>query len=476
VSAQLTAPAAIVLAAGQGTRMRSRLPKVLHPLAGRSLVDHVLDALGDAGVASIVVVTGHGADAVEAAVAGRAATARQEPQRGTADAVRVGLGAVPADTETVLVTMGDAPLQPWTLFRAVLDERQLGDPAIVLVSARLPDATGYGRVLRAPEGAAAIVEEADADDLTRAVNEINVGTYAFDATWLRAALARVVPASSGEEYLTDLVAMAVADGRAVRIVEAEDATDTIGINDRVALAAAEERMRRRIVETHMRNGVTVVDPSTTRIDASVEIGQDARIEPWTILEGATVIAQDARIGPNAHIRDSRIGPRTSVWASVLESSIVAEDVQIGPFAHLRPGSEIGARCRIGNFAEIKQSRLGAGTQQHHFSYLGDAEIGEDVNVGAGSVTANFDGTAKHRTVIGDRASIGVDTMMVAPVTIGEGAVTGAGSVVTRDVAPGKKVVGVPARPIDVKRHAPPADPGNPGAGEAPVPSGADRNP
>ena len=476
MSAQLTAPAAIVLAAGQGTRMRSRLPKVLHPLAGRSLVDHVLDALGDAGVASIVVVTGHGADAVEAAVAGRAATARQEPQRGTADAVRVGLGAVPAETETVLVTMGDAPLQPWTLFRAVLDERQLGDPAIVLVSARLPDATGYGRVLRAPEGAAAIVEEADADDLTRAVNEINVGTYAFDATWLRAALARVVPASSGEEYLTDLVAMAVADGRAVRIVEAEDATDTIGINDRVALAAAEERRRRRIVETHMRNGVTVVDPSTTRIDASVEIGQDARIEPWTILEGATVIAQDARIGPNAHIRDSRIGPRTSVWASVLESSIVAEDVQIGPFAHLRPGSEIGARCRIGNFAEIKQSRLGAGTQQHHFSYLGDAEIGEDVNVGAGSVTANFDGTAKHRTVIGDRASIGVDTMMVAPVTIGEGAVTGAGSVVTRDVAPGKKVVGVPARPIDAKRHTPPADPGNPGAGEAPVPSGADRNP
>ncbi len=476
MSAQLTAPAAIVLAAGQGTRMRSRLPKVLHPLAGRSLVDHVLDALGDAGIASIVVVTGHGADAVEAAVAGRAATARQEPQRGTADAVRVGLGVVPAETETVLVTMGDAPLQPWTLFRAVLDERQLGDPAIVLVSARLPDATGYGRILRAPGGAAAIIEEADADDLTRAVNEINVGTYAFDATWLRAALARVAPASSGEEYLTDLVAMAVADGRAVRIVEAEDATDTIGINDRVALAAAEERMRRRIVETHMRNGVTVVDPPTTRIDASVEIGQDARIEPWTILEGTTVIAQDARIGPNAHIRDSRIGPRTSVWASVIESSIVAEDVQIGPFAHLRPGSEIGARCRIGNFAEVKQSRLGAGTQQHHFSYLGDAEIGEDVNVGAGSVTANFDGTAKHRTVIGDRASIGVDTMMVAPVTIGEGAVTGAGSVVTRDVAPGKKVVGVPARPIDVKRHAPPADTGNPGAGEAPVPSGADRNP
>ena len=248
----------------------------------------------------------------------------------------------------------------------------------------------------------------------------------------------------------------------MRVVEAPDAADVIGINDRVALAAAEERMRRRIAEEHMRNGVTIVDPATTRIDAGVEIGQDARIEPWTILEGATVIAQDAVIGPNAHVRDSRIGPRTRVWASVVEESTVAEDVEIGPFAHLRPGSEIGARCRIGNFAEIKKSRLGAGTQQHHFSYLGDAEIGEDVNVGAGSVTANFDGTAKHRTVIGDRASIGVDTMMVAPVTIGEGATTGAGSVVTRDVAPGKKVVGVPARPIEMKRRTPIAG----GAGRA----------
>jgi bifunctional UDP-N-acetylglucosamine pyrophosphorylase/glucosamine-1-phosphate N-acetyltransferase len=474
----LTAPAAIVLAAGQGTRMRSRIPKVLHPLAGRPLIDHVLDALARAGVERPVVVTGHGADAVERHVAGRAGTARQEPQRGTGDAVRIGLETVSADAPVVLVTMGDAPLQPAELYAALLDEHRSSTAAVVLLSARMSDPSGYGRLVRGPDGRAlAIVEERDADPATLALDEINVGTYAFDASWLRQAIGRVQASASGEYYLTDLVALAIDDGRPVGVVVAADAADAMGINDRVALAVAEERMRRRIAEAHMRNGVTIVDPSTTRIDAGVEIGQDARIEPWTILEGATVIAQDAVIGPNAHLRDSRIGPRTRVWASVVEESTVAEDVQIGPFAHLRPGSEVGARCRIGNFAEIKKSRLGAGTQQHHFSYLGDAEIGEDVNVGAGSVTANFDGTAKHATIVGDHVSLGVDTMMVAPVTIGEGATTGAGSVVTRDVAPGAKVVGVPARPMKVRRQSPePADAGAPGAGEAPVPTGADRNP
>jgi bifunctional UDP-N-acetylglucosamine pyrophosphorylase/glucosamine-1-phosphate N-acetyltransferase len=480
VSAPLTAPAAVVLAAGQGTRMRSRIPKVLHPLAGRPMIEHVLDALAAAGVERPVVVVGHGAEAVEAAIAGRASCARQEPQLGTADAVRVALPGVPSDASELLVTMGDVPLLSADTYRQLLAALRAGDAVMALLSAWPDDPTGYGRIARDGRGdVTAIVEERDADEATRAIGETNVGTFAFDAAWLREALPRITASSSGEYYLTDLVALAVEARRPVAVVGATDAGDAIGINDRVALAAAEVCMQRRIAEGHMRNGVTIVDPATTRIDATVEIGQDARIEPWTILAGSTVIAQDAVVGPHAHVRDSRVGSRTSVWASVLEEASVAEDSEIGPYAHLRPGAEIGPRCRIGNFAEVKKSRIGAGTQQHHFSYIGDADVGEDVNVGAGSVTANYDGTRKHPTIIEDRVKLGVDTMMVAPVTIGEGAITGAGAVVTRDVAPGKTVVGMPARSIGARRRSreiPPAEAGNPGAGPAPVPSGADRNP
>ncbi len=448
----MQASAAIVLAAGQGTRMRSRVPKVLHPLAGRPMLSHVLDSLAAAGIEHRVVVTGAGSDAVEAALAD-VPTVRQEPQLGTADAVRCGLSRIPSTVRHVVVTMGDVPLLPADLFRRLLREQAEGEATIALLSARMPDPSGYGRIVRDAGGSArAIVEDRDADEATRAVDEVNVGTYCFEASWLRANVGNGPASPSGEYYLTDLVALAVSGGRRVAVVDAPRPALTAGINDRVALAAAERLLRTDIAERHMLAGVTIVDPATTWIDAGVEIGQDARIEPGTVLSGATVIAQDAVIGPNAQVRDSRIGPRTRVWSSVVEESDVAEDVEIGPYSHLRPGCHIGPRCRIGNYAELKKATVGAGTQQHHFSYVGDAEVGEDVNIGAGAVTANFDGERKHTTRIGDGAFIGVDTMLRAPITIGPGARTGAGAVVTRDVAPGKTVVGMPARPIEARRR------------------------
>lgn len=433
--------------------MRSGLPKVLHQLAGRPMVDHVLAMLAEAGAAHVVVVIGHGADQVEAALGGRVITVRQEPQLGTADAVRVALDRLPAEAEQLLVTMADVPLLPAETFSALAAEQKATGAAIVLLAARLADPTGYGRVVRGPDGACrAIVEEADADPATRTIDEVNAGTYCFDGAWLRANLGRVPLSPAGERYLTDLVALAVEGGAAVRVVEAERPEQAMGINDRVQLAAADQLLRRQIAERHMRAGVTIVDPDSTFIDAAVEIGPDARIEPWTIIGGQSVIGEDAVIGPASQVRDSRIGARARVWGSWVEESEVGEDARIGPMSHLRPGSVVGAGSQIGNYAEIKMSRLGEGVRQHHFSYLGDAEVGSDVNIGAGTVTANYDGTTKHRTVIGDGAFIGVDTMLRAPVTVGAGARTGAGSVVTRDVAPGKTVVGVPARPIELRRR------------------------
>ena len=445
--------AAIVLAAGQGTRMRSRLPKVLHPLAGRPMIDHVLRLVAAVEADPVVVVTGHGAEQVEATLDGRVATVRQEPQLGTADAVSRALPHVPESVTQVLVTMADVPLLPEDLVRQLVREQAETGAPVVLLSAHLPDPLGYGRIVRTADGSAtAIVEEADADPATRAIDEVNAGTYCFDAAWLRATIGQVPRSAAGEHYLTDLVGLAVEGGHPVRVISAPHPEQAMGINDRVQLAAAERLLRARIVEDHMRAGVTIVDPESTFVDADVRIGQDARIEPWTVLAGSTVIGDEAVIGPGSQIRDSRIGARARVWGSWVEESEVGEDAHVGPMSHLRPGSVVGAGAEIGNYAEIKKSRLGARVRQHHFSYLGDAQVGDDVNIGAGSVTANFDGTEKHETVIGDGAFIGVDTMLRAPVTIGPGATTGAGSVVTRDVAAGKTVVGVPARPIELRRR------------------------
>jgi bifunctional UDP-N-acetylglucosamine pyrophosphorylase/glucosamine-1-phosphate N-acetyltransferase len=337
---------------------------------------------------------------------------------------------------------------------AVIEQRRLDDAAIALASVFAADPGELGRVVRSEFGSVErIVEAREASDEELETNEVNAGVYAFDGKWLRRRIETLTPSgSNGELYLTDLVQLAREDGRIVSAVGFEDDGSLDGINDRSQLAQAEWALRVRINEAHMRAGVTMRDPSTVYVDWSVQLARDVTLEPGVVLRGDTRVGEGSVIGPGTTIEDSTIGDACRVWLSVVERSTVEDGVRIGPYSHLRPGSHIGAGAEIGNYAEIKKSRIGARVRQHHFSYLGDAQVGDDVNIGAGTVTANFDGTTKHETVIGDGAFIGVDTMLRAPVTVGPGAKTGAGSVVTRDVAPGKTVVGVPARPIELRRR------------------------
>ena len=456
-------PLAIVLAAGLGTRMRSRRPKVLHPVCGRPMLAHVLDAARAVGSRPPLVVYSPATAAIRDAFEGRAQFALQAETLGTADALRAALQVAPADVDECVVLSGDVPLlRPATVQRLVA-LRRAAAATVAITVAHPPDPRGYGRVVRDPEGrVAGIVEEKDADPATRAVGEVNAALYAFDAAWVRARIGEIGPSpSTGEYYLTGLIAMARAEGGSVVALELDDDGELAGVNDRVQLAAAEAQLRRRIVEAHMLAGVTMLDPGSVRVDADVEIAPDVVLEPGVVLQGRTRIGTDTVVGSGSRIVDSVVGERCRIWSSVIESSEVGDDVRVGPWAHLRPGASVGDRAEVGNFAEIKSSRLGPGSKQHHFSYLGDATIGEHVNIGAGTITCNFDGTAKHPTTIGDGAFIGSDTMLVAPVTVGPGARTGAGSVVTHDVPPGMLAVGVPARLRHPRVPAPhePEDPG-----------------
>jgi bifunctional UDP-N-acetylglucosamine pyrophosphorylase/glucosamine-1-phosphate N-acetyltransferase len=321
------------------------------------------------------------------------------------------------------------------------------DAAVALISVGMDDPATLGRIVRGPDGSiAGVVEFKDATPGQLGIHEINSGLYAFDADWLRGRIGDVQPSRvTGELYLPELIPLAREDDRPVVTLEVEDDGTLLGINDRFQLAEAELEMRLRINEAHMRAGVTMVDPTTAYIDASVEIAEDVIIEPGVILGGQTTIAQGAVIRAGSQIFDTSIGERSMVWASVLESSVVEADVTIGPFSHVRKGAHIGERVELGNYAEVKNSDIGAGTKSHHFSYLGDADVGENVNIGAGSITANYDGVRKHRTHIGKGAFIGSDTILRAPVSVGEGAFTGAASLITRDVPAGKMALGVPAR-------------------------------
>jgi bifunctional UDP-N-acetylglucosamine pyrophosphorylase/glucosamine-1-phosphate N-acetyltransferase len=445
--AALRRTVAVVLAAGLGTRMRSSTPKVLHPLCGRPMIQYVLDAAIAATGSRPLVVISPATEAVRDAIAERADIAVQDEPRGTGDALAAALASIADEVEEVLVVSGDVPLVRADLLKSLLEARAMDHAALALVSVDAVDPTGLGRVLRNDGGTVErIVEDKDATDDERAVSEVNAGLYAIDASWLRRRIGDLRPSpATGELYLTDLVRFAREDGRLVAALEVEDDGRLTGINDRAQLARAEWDMRVEVNDRWMRAGVTMVDPSTVYLDHGVELAADVLIEPNVILRGATRVGERTRIGAGSQIRDSDIGPDCVVWASIVERSTVEEHVSIGPFSHLRPGTHVGARSEIGNYAELKNTRLGEHVRQHHMSYLGDAELGDETNVGAGTITANYDGVRKHRTTIGEGVFLGVDTMLRAPVTLGDGSKTGAGAVVTRDVPPGKLAVGVPAR-------------------------------
>src|SRR5688572_16631493 len=462
--------------------MRSRTPKILHPLCGRPMLAYVLDAWDQAlsemngtgaSPGAPVVVYSLATEAVKDVVGDRGRLALQDVPRGTGDAVRAALAELPDDVGEVLVLSGDVPLVVGEQLVAVIEQRRLDDAAIALASVFAADPGQLGRVVRSEFGSVErVVEARDATPDELETNEVNAGVYAFDATWLRRRIDALSPsASNGELYLTDLIQLAREDGRIVSAVGFEDDGTLDGINDRSQLAQAEWALRVRLNEAHMRAGVSMRDPSTVYLDWSVVLAQDVTLEPGTILRGATAVGEGTTIGPGATIDDSTIGADCRVWLSVVEGSTIDDGSTVGPYSHLRPGSVIGPGAEIGNFAEVKNSRLGARVKQHHVSYLGDAELGEGTNVGAGTITANWDGRTKNRTRIGRNAFLGVDTMLVAPVEIGEGARTGAGAVVTKDVPPGKLAVGVPARIREPRiKPAPSSEPGLAEPGPSPDPS------
>ncbi len=439
---------AIVLAAGKGTRMRSARPKVLHLLAGWPMIGHILLATDRAGVNRTMVVLGHGADLVRAALPPGTLSVVQEPQLGTGHAVKVALDSLHGeDTDVALILNGDIPLiRPETLC-LLLRSHARGGHTLTLLSALVSDPHGYGRVLRADDGRViALKEQKELTPSEEAVNEINCGVYVASMRWLRRAAAALPVHPDGEYYLPDLVPRAMAEGGA-GVVRVDDAAEGQGVNTRVELAAAEALMRRRINAAHMLAGVTMIAPELTYIDPGVSIGQDTILYPNTYLRGETAIGMNCVIGPDADLRNASVGDGTQIFRSMVDASRIGRDCLVGPFARLRPGTVLEDGVEIGTCAEVKNSTIGAGSACHHFSYIGDTTIGSGTNIGAGAVTCNYDGVRKYPTVIGDNVFVGSGTMLRAPVTLGDGSRTGAGAVVLHDVAAGTTVAGVPARTI-----------------------------
>ncbi len=437
----------LILAAGQGVRMKSNLPKVLHPLAGRPMILHALETARKLTGAAPVLVVGHGAEAVERVVGDGVETVEQEEQLGTGHAVLQARDLLLGSADLVLVYYADMPLLREETLAQLVDRQRENDGPITMLTVIRDNPQGFGRVVRDGERAIkAIVEEAVATPEQLEISELNAGVYCFQADWLWEHVDQIsLTRPKGEYYLTDLVEMAVEEGRNVEGVVTEDASEVLGINTRVHLAQAERVLRHRINERWMRDGVTIVDPATTYVEAGVTLGRDTTLQPNTHLRGRTRVGEGCVIGPNAVIEDSSIGSGCVVLASVVEEAVMEDGSDVGPFGHLRRGARLCAGAHVGNFGELKASTLGPDAKMGHFSYLGDAEVGAGANVGAGTITCNYDGERKHRTVIEEEAFIGSDTMLVAPVRVGKGARTGAGSVVTHDVPPGALVYGVPAR-------------------------------
>jgi bifunctional UDP-N-acetylglucosamine pyrophosphorylase/glucosamine-1-phosphate N-acetyltransferase len=439
---------AVILAAGQGTRMKSSLPKVLHKLLGKPMALYAIETARQVTGSRPVMVIGHAADQVRQVVGDQADYVLQEPQLGTGHAVMQAEPLLVGQTDLILVTYADMPLLTEGTLKKLADKASSHAGPITMLTVTAPEPRGFGRILRDLEGQViGIVEEAQATPEQLLIHELNPGVYCFRAKWLWPALKRVQLSPKGEYYLTDLVGMAVQDGYSIQSIAVDDPDEVIGINTRVHLAQAEALMRGRINMKWMLAGVSMVDPTQVYIEPDVTLRPDTILWPGTYLHGNTQIGAGCVIGPNTIIRDTRVGDSCKLLASVLEYAVLEDHVDMGPYCHLRKGAYLCKGVHMGNFGEVKNSTLGPGSKMGHFSYLGDTTVGPDVNIGAGTITCNYDGEHKFQTEIGEGAFIGSDTMLVAPVKIGAGAKTGAGAVVTRDVPANSLAVGVPARVI-----------------------------
>ncbi|WP_028390520.1 bifunctional UDP-N-acetylglucosamine diphosphorylase/glucosamine-1-phosphate N-acetyltransferase GlmU [Bacillus cihuensis] len=440
---------AVILAAGQGTRMKSKLYKVLHPVCGKPMVQHVVDQVSQLQIEEIVTVTGHGAEKVQEQLGSACVYALQAEQLGTAHAVMQADHMLGEKDGTTIVVCGDTPLIKADTMEALMKIHEETNAKASILTALATNPDGYGRIIRNEAGLVEkIVEHKDANDLERNVKEINTGTYCFDNKALFTALQKVSNDNSqGEYYLPDVIEILKSQGEVVTAYQTEDFNETMGVNDRVALSQAEKLMRQRINEGHMRSGVTIIDPENTYIEADITIGSDTIIYPGSIIKGNSMIGSDCIIGPHTEIDNCHIGNSSILRQSVASDSSIGDHVNIGPFAHIRPQSDIKDEVKIGNFVEIKKTVFGKGSKASHLSYIGDAEVGEDVNIGCGSITVNYDGYNKHLTKIEDEVFIGCNSNLVAPVTVGKGAYVAAGSTITSDV-PGNALSIARARQVN----------------------------